>query len=168
MQHITEKEEIQEWFSERTWSFSGNKAAATDDVPTSQSAGRVVFPKSTQGVADILSSSQLPIAVVCGGHSSSNTSTVACHDAIVIDLQHLNDEICINKESMQITVGGGTTFRPLAEAVAEAGGALPIGTGEWRRIGILWAAFGNVGAACHRADFSDGRWRHPDLGPKRW
>jgi hypothetical protein len=129
MQHITEKDEIQEWFSKRTWSVSGNKAAATDEVCTSQ-AGRVVFPKSTQDVADILSSSQLPIAVVCGGHSSSNTSTVACHDAIVIDLQHLNDEISINKETMQITVGGGTTFRPLAEAVAEAGGALPIGTGD--------------------------------------
>jgi hypothetical protein len=142
MKDITTKDDIQEWFSKRTWSVSGNRAAAATDaaaggeeeaaiVGTSQ-AGRVVFPKSTQDVAGILSAlpPSQPVAVVCGGHSSSNASTVACPGAVIIDLQQMNSVTNIDKEKMEVTVEGGATFRPLAEAVAEAGGALPIGTGD--------------------------------------
>uniref|UniRef100_A0A7S4R235 FAD-binding PCMH-type domain-containing protein n=2 Tax=Ditylum brightwellii TaxID=49249 RepID=A0A7S4R235_9STRA len=128
---ITEKESINEWFSKRTWSVSGNRVGAGEEDVIDTKAERVVFPRDTEEVSQILSSlpPSQPVAVVCGGHSSSNTSTVAVASAVVVDLQHLNS-VSVDEEKMEVTAGGGVTFRSLAEAVGDADGALPIGTGD--------------------------------------
>mmetsp|Transcript_21616 Transcript_21616/g.31856 ORF Transcript_21616/g.31856 Transcript_21616/m.31856 type:complete len:122 (-) Transcript_21616:1007-1372(-) len=92
---ITEKESINEWFSKRTWSVSGNRVGAGEEDVIDTKAERVVFPRDTEEVSQILSSlpPSQPVAVVCGGHSSSNTSTVAVANAVVVDLQNLNSQV---------------------------------------------------------------------------
>eukprot|EP00808_Paulinella_micropora_P000858 g46271.t1 len=137
MKDITDKEGIAEWSSGRSWSISGNKVIAEEWGSNSNNsrslATRVVFPTSIEELASIISSlPQLPstsISSVCGGHSSSNVATFAGPDAVVFDMRNMNS-ITVDQEKFEITVGGGTLIRDLAEAVAEAGGSLPIGTGD--------------------------------------
>lgn len=91
------------------------------------------------------------VVAVAGGHSSSNSGTGAAvephtdHNVVVLDLKHM-DTVEVDHQTFQVTAGGGTLFRELAHVVAEAGGALPIGTGdtvgvclEWRIVWILWS-----------------------------
>ena len=141
---LSRRDEIQAWFDDRTWSLRGDAATYApqdtdvpdDECKVEQQGGRcraktVLFPTSTADVSAILRDlpPDTPVSVVCGGHSSSNASTAACPGAVVLDLHKL-DEVTVNKELMQVTVGGGVLTRQLAEAVRDAGGALPVGTGD--------------------------------------
>ena len=128
---LEETKAIERWFNDRNWSLSGKKAELRIDGNKEHPAARVVFPRSTDDVSNLLSTlpSSTHVAVVCGGHSSSNAATWAGPDAVIVDMRHLSS-VEVDRESMEVTVGGGTTFRSVAEMVAEAGGALPIGTGD--------------------------------------
>ncbi|KAL3785294.1 hypothetical protein ACHAW5_008326 [Stephanodiscus triporus] len=143
------------WFSDRTWSLSGNKeeefaekAGKNDDDPAAATSAIVVFPKSTLEVSQLLSDvahRDRAIAVVCGGHSSSNVATWPAFLAgggsagsgteederqktLILDMKNMSS-ITVNDETGEVTVGGGVLFRELAEACAKAKCALPIGTG---------------------------------------
>jgi hypothetical protein len=128
------------WFKEKSWSISGNKA---NDSKHLASTNTIIYPKSTQDVAELLASNQeAAVAVVCGGHSSSNVATWACFseaagkddscqddNTIILDMKNMAS-VTVDKKIMEVTVGGGSTFRQLAQVCADAGGALPIGTGD--------------------------------------
>mmetsp|Transcript_24474 Transcript_24474/g.52739 ORF Transcript_24474/g.52739 Transcript_24474/m.52739 type:complete len:489 (+) Transcript_24474:191-1657(+) len=135
------------WFDDRAWSISGNKEgeslriAKENYCKGASSSGRsVVLPKSTHEISQLLlSNPDAAIAVVCGGHSSSNVSTwpflVPDGDGddvskltIILDMKHMSS-VSVNKETNEATVGGGVLFRQLAESCAKVNGALPIGTG---------------------------------------
>ena len=133
------------WFNNRTWSLSGNKEKefaekerqnADDDDPAA-AAAIIVFPKSTMEVSQLLSNidhRERAIAVVCGGHSSSNVATWPSldkneqHRTLILDMKHMSS-MTVNNETREVTVGGGSLFRQLAETCAGAKCALPIGTG---------------------------------------
>eukprot|EP00984_Skeletonema_dohrnii_P026849 scaffold16252_cov79-Skeletonema_dohrnii-CCMP3373.AAC.4 len=128
------------WFKEKSWSISGNKAYASKHLALTNT---IICPKSTQDVAEILASNQeAAVAVVCGSHSSSNVATWACFseaadkddscqddNTIILDMKNMTS-VTVDNESMEVTVGGGSIFRQLAQVCADAGGALPIGTGD--------------------------------------
>ena len=124
-----------EWFSQRAFSISGNKVLMTSKgsaLPTTTYARQIYRPRSAQEIADVVKSSSptTPIAVVCGGHESSNAALFASSEAIVLDLMHLKSiEFGQGDESMLVTVGAGVVFRELVEAVKGRRGALPVGTG---------------------------------------
>src|SRR6056300_954789 len=66
-----------DWFKERCWSISANKEAALHECKRSTST-TVVYPKSTQEISELLSTNKdAAVAVVCGGHSSSNVAAWA-------------------------------------------------------------------------------------------
>ena len=127
---LSRREDIQAWFHDRTWSMRGDM-----HPPTACRAKTVLFP--TSAAADVSAILRdlppgTPVSVVCGGHSSSNASTAACPGAIVLDLQTPGEltAVTVDSDLMQVKVGGGVLFRQLAEAVRDAGGALPLGTGD--------------------------------------
>ncbi len=136
-----------DWFKERCWSISANKEAALQECKRSTST-TVVYPKSTQDISELLSSNEdAAVAVVCGGHSSSNVAAWAYYvsaptesgvlqddddggtPTIILDMKNMSS-VTVDEAASQITVGGGTLFRQLAQTCAEAKGALPIGTGD--------------------------------------
>lgn len=137
-----------DWFDERTWSVSGNKEEALGRIKSSSNqaaaaSASVLFPKSTLEISQYLSNDDhrdCPIAVVCGGHSSSNVATwpIFQNDndgnehqhgrTMIIDMKNMSS-INVNRETLEVTVGGGVLFRQLAEACSKAKCALPIGTG---------------------------------------
>ena len=142
---LSRRDEIQSWFDARTWSLSGDTSTyptqdtdvPDDECKAEQQAGghcrakTVLFPTSTDDISAILGDLPpgTPVSIVCGGHSPSNASTAACVGAVVLDLHKL-DKVSVDKDLMQVTVGGGVLTRQLAEAVRDAGGALPVGTGD--------------------------------------
>ena len=83
-----------------------------------------------QEVANVLSAlpSDVPVAVVCGGHNAGNAATRAGAGALVLDLEGMNS-VSVDEAVNEVTVGGGAKMRPLVEAVAAAGRSLPVGTG---------------------------------------
>jgi hypothetical protein len=136
------------WFNDRTWSISGNKEMEFAEKESKNGDGPfaagtiVVFPKSTLEVSLLLSSvdhRDCAIAVVCGGHSSSNVATWPCSlvegsaagdvkdRTLILDMKHMSS-IIVNEKRV-VTVGGGTLLRQLAETCARENCALPIGTG---------------------------------------
>jgi hypothetical protein len=133
------------WFNDRTWSISGNKEKEFAERASKISDGAytadtiVVFPKSTLEASLLLSSvdhRDRKIAVVCGGHSSSNIATwpslrSAYGDVnertLILDMKHMSS-ISVSG-TREVTVGGGVLFRQLAETCAREKCALPIGTG---------------------------------------
>uniref|UniRef100_A0A7S4MTA8 FAD-binding PCMH-type domain-containing protein n=1 Tax=Odontella aurita TaxID=265563 RepID=A0A7S4MTA8_9STRA len=124
-----------DWFKDKIWSISVNKEAALRECKRSASSA-VVYPKSAQDISELLASNQeAAVAVVCGGHSSSNVAAWAYvedggeDNAIILDMKNMAS-VTVDKEASEITVGGGSNFRQLAEVCKEAGGALPIGTGD--------------------------------------
>ena len=148
---LSRREDIQAWFHDRTWSLSGDNNAhmhapaaceaaevhreAEKEKPYAHCRAKtVLFPTSAADVSAILRDLPLgtPVSVVCGGHSSSNVSTAACPGAIVLDLQTPGEftKVTVDSDLMQVTVGGGVLTRQLAEAVRDAEGALPLGTGD--------------------------------------
>jgi FAD/FMN-containing dehydrogenase len=143
------------WFDDRTWSVSGNKVEQLGRIKEEESSSQhnqrkeavVLFPTSTLEISQYLSSKNnhhAPIAVVCGGHSSSNVATwpifvndvhnegndemQQSHRPIILDMKHMSS-MSVNRETLEVTVGGGVLFRQLAETISEAKCALPIGTG---------------------------------------
>ena len=129
MKELTDAAEIANWFKGRTWSVNGDDG----DEPrlaTTSLAARVVFPMSTQEVADILAAlhPDVPVAVVCGGHNAGNVATRAGAGALVLDLKGM-DSVSVDATEEEVTVGGGAKMQQLVEAVAAAGRSLPVGTG---------------------------------------
>ena len=126
-----------EWFHDRSWSISGNKEDVLQNGGASpSSSARVVLPTSTNEISKLLSANQdAAVAVVCGGHSSSNVATWPFFDdgsqiqTTIIDMKHMSS-ISVDEKTREVTVGGGSVFRQLAETCAEARGALPIATGD--------------------------------------
>ena len=127
------------WFRERNWSISGNKENALEQLQDRNRNTVIYYPESTKDIAELLASNQGAVAVVCGGHSSSNVATWAYRSVseaaseddktIILDMKNMSS-VSVDNESMEVTVGGGTTFRQLAQVCSDAGGALPIGTGD--------------------------------------
>lgn len=128
------------WFKERTWSISGNKENALEQLQDRNRNTVIYYPESTKDIAELLASNHGAVAVVCGGHSSSNVATWAYHSdvseaaseddkTIILDMKNMST-VSVDNELMEVTVGGGTTFRQLAQVCSDAGGALPIGTGD--------------------------------------
>tara|TARA_B110001450_G_C17448412_1_gene410973 strand:- start:67 stop:672 length:606 start_codon:yes stop_codon:yes gene_type:complete len=127
------------WFDDRTWSVSGNKEdllrIAKDQNNKQSSSTSVVFPKSTNEISELLAKNQhAKIAVVCGGHSSSNVAAWPIHndskeDVIILDMKEMAS-ISVDKQTKQVTVAGGVLSRKLAETCKEEKGALPVGTGD--------------------------------------
>lgn len=125
-----------DWIENRSWSISINKEAFLPECRHLASANIVVYPNSTQDISELLKSNrEAAVAVVGGGDSSSNAATWAYVDSngstntIILDMKNMAS-VTVDKEESEVTVGGGTIFRQLAEVISEAGGALPIGTGE--------------------------------------
>ena len=127
-----------DWFKEKSWSISGNKEAALQGCKHSAVPTTVVcHPKSTHEISELLAANQeAAVAVVCGGHSSSNVAAWAYVDSggqadttIILDMKNMAS-VTVDKEVMEVTVGGGSLLRQLAEVCADAGGALPIATGD--------------------------------------
>jgi hypothetical protein len=122
MKVISDPNEIQEWFQQRVWALSANKVGSNDKCQAKQ----ICFPTSTQQVSRLLKSyPNLPLACVAGAHESSNVALCAV-DAMVLDFCEMNSIVV---SGMQVTVEPGVLFRALVEAVSEAHGALPVGTG---------------------------------------
>ena len=129
------------WFDDRTWSVSGNKedmlrvSKEQNSINKQSSSTSVVFPKCTKEISELLTKNQhAKIAVVCGGHSSSNVATWPIHndsneEVIILDMKEMAS-ISVNKQSRQLTVEGGVLLRNLAETCKEEKCALPIGTGD--------------------------------------
>ena len=135
---------------------SNATTTATTTSATTTQAKSIYFPKTEDDVVDILRSTNeehfcntTPVASVAGGHESSNVALVSSNGAIILDLSNLN-EISINKKKKNdntttnnddnnstedkavvttVTVGAGVKIKALVEAVRDAKGALPVGTG---------------------------------------
>lgn len=144
------------WFEDRTWSISGNKVEELGRIKEALSSQQlqdtalpavVLFPESTLEISKYLSPNNddyrgRPVAVVCGGHASSNVAawpvvldknniqvgTGQQRRTVILDMQHMSS-ISVNRETREVTVGGGVLFRQLAEKCSEVRCALPIGTG---------------------------------------
>jgi FAD/FMN-containing dehydrogenase len=123
------------WFARRAYCVSGNRLldARGDGALTARTeAGKIYCPRSTGEIAGVIRSlpAGIAVATVCGGHESSNASTIAAKDAIVLDLAHLTSiEFHQDGEQALVTVGAGVVFRELVDAVRDRHGALPVGTG---------------------------------------
>lgn len=130
------------WFDDRTWSVSGNKEdilrvakEQNNSTHKQSSSTSIVYPKSTNEISELLTKNKhVKIAVVCGGHSSSNVATWPIHndsneEVIILDMKEMAS-ISVNKQSRQLTVEGGVLLRNLAETCKEEKCALPIGTGD--------------------------------------
>mmetsp|Transcript_6779 Transcript_6779/g.12191 ORF Transcript_6779/g.12191 Transcript_6779/m.12191 type:complete len:484 (-) Transcript_6779:569-2020(-) len=128
---IDGEENVQQWFKDRCWAFSANKTLNTErDAPITSCAKRVYVPSSTEEVSDLVRSLPVstPIATVGGGCDAANVATYADEQAVVLDMCQMKS-IQVDTDKMEITVGPGVRFQALAEAVRDAKGALPIGTG---------------------------------------
>jgi FAD binding domain len=152
-----------DWFQERCWSISANKEAKLQECNRRKPSASisVVYPQSTQEISELLTSSKkdAAVAVVCGGHSSSNVGTWAYFSeaadedgvvgvdrdsssstqgtqahTIILDMKNMAT-VTVNKEASEVTVAGGAIMRQLAAACADASTALPIGTGD--TVGVL-------------------------------
>ena len=123
------------WFSDRTWSISGNKEQQLSTIANERHSNvSVIYPKSTQDISDMLSANEdSKISVVCGGHCASNVATwpfvTSEQKTIILDMKEMSS-ISVNKETNEVTVGGGVLFRQLAETCEKEHTALPIGTGD--------------------------------------
>uniref|UniRef100_A0A6U7SWV0 FAD-binding PCMH-type domain-containing protein n=1 Tax=Eutreptiella gymnastica TaxID=73025 RepID=A0A6U7SWV0_9EUGL len=137
-----------DWFKDKSWSISANKEAILHECKRSAST-TVVYPKTTEDISELLvSDKEAAVAVVCGGHSSSNVAAwayvseaaaAAAEDGgqdgdntsttIILDMKNMSS-VTVDKEASEVTVGGGSIVRQLAKVCAEAGCALPIGTGD--------------------------------------
>jgi hypothetical protein len=142
MKVISEREDLALWFQNRYWGLSANQyhdnKTTRADIQTH--ASKIYFPESTNDVSELLQSvldptCTSPVACVCGGHESSNVALLAeAQDSTILDMALLAD-IVVDKENMRVTVGAGVRMQALAEAVRDAHGALPIGTGA--TVGVL-------------------------------
>jgi FAD/FMN-containing dehydrogenase len=102
----------------------------------------IVQPKSAVQVAEALdfhrscpSTTLMTLAVISGGHSSKSMIT----GAFVIDLLFMN-QVAVHKESMTVTVGGGTYVKEIDRALAPYNLAVP--TGTYPVVGIGGLALG--------------------------
>ncbi|KAL4863969.1 hypothetical protein BDV12DRAFT_206079 [Aspergillus spectabilis] len=110
----------------RRWSDTGRKEA-----------GIVIQPTEEQDIVTALKWSQehkIDLAVKCGGHSVSGTSSSA--GGLVIDLSRLNS-VSVNTTDKTVTVGGGATWKDVDEAAAEYGLAAVGGTVNHTGVGGL-------------------------------
>jgi len=132
---VEQVERPETWLEERASCVSGNRLLATgaDGAAPVRTQARAIYrPRSAREIADLVRSlpGATPVAVVCGGHESSNAATVASPAAVVIDMAHLKSvEFREEGGETLVTVGGGVVFRELVEAVRSRKGALPVGTG---------------------------------------
>ena len=109
------------WFKDKTWSISGNKESTLEQLEdVKQNDAVIYYPESTKEIAKLLASNQkTAVAVVCGGHSSSNVATWAYHSVsegascegndddntkIILDMKNMSS-VTVDKESMDVTVG---------------------------------------------------------------
>lgn len=102
----------------------------------------IVQPKNASQVAEALefhrtcpSASMMTLAVISGGHSSKGM----INGAFVIDLLFMN-QVVVHKESMTVSVGGGTYIKEIDRALAPYNLAIP--TGTYPVVGIGGLALG--------------------------
>jgi hypothetical protein len=127
MKVISDPDEIQQWFQDRCWALSANRIGTHKNGNDKCRADKICFPRTAQEVSQLLRSSpDIPVACVAGGHQSSNVALCAAEGAMVLDLVHMDS--CV-VSGMHVTVEPGVLFRALVQAVSEAHGALPVGTG---------------------------------------
>ncbi|KAI9372858.1 hypothetical protein BJX61DRAFT_533622 [Aspergillus egyptiacus] len=110
----------------RRWSDTGAKKA-----------GVVVQPTETSDVVSALRWAQehkVDLAVKCGGHSVSGTSS--SDGGLVIDLSRMKT-VTVSPENKTVTVGGGATWKDVDEAAAEYGLAAVGGTVNHTGVGGL-------------------------------
>ncbi|KAL5333802.1 hypothetical protein BJX70DRAFT_45546 [Aspergillus crustosus] len=110
----------------RRWSDTGKKEA-----------GIIVQPTTEPDIVSALTWSQqhnLDLAIKCGGHSVSGTSSSA--GGLVIDLSLFNT-VSVNEENKTITVAGGATWKDVDEKAAEYGLAAVGGTVNHTGVGGL-------------------------------
>ncbi|KAL2864044.1 FAD-binding oxidoreductase [Aspergillus lucknowensis] len=110
----------------RRWSDTGVKRA-----------GIVITPTAVEDIATALNWSQthnVDLAIKCGGHSVSGTSSSA--GGLVIDLSRLNSAT-VNPSTKTITVGGGATWKDVDDALAAHGLAAVGGTVNHTGVGGL-------------------------------
>jgi hypothetical protein len=132
MKVISDPNEIQQWFHDRRWALSANRIGGIDDDDADKCrANKICFPRTAQEVSQLLKSfPNLPVACVAGGHESSNVALCAAVDAMVLDFSQMDSCVVSSGIMMKkVTVEPGVLFRALVEAVSEAHGALPVGTG---------------------------------------
>ena len=103
------------WFKDKTWSISGNKESTLTQLQqdVKQNDAVIYYPESTKEIAELLASNQKSaVAVVCGGHSSSNVATWAYHSVsegascegnddstIILDMKNMSS-VTVDKESL--------------------------------------------------------------------
>ncbi|KKK14878.1 FAD binding domain protein [Aspergillus rambellii] len=100
-------------------------------------AGIVVQPADANDVRTLLLWAQqqdIDLAVKCGGHSVSGTSS--SEGGLVIDLSRMKN-VRVNLADKTVTVGGGATWRDVDEAAAEYGLAAVGGTVNHTGVGGL-------------------------------
>ncbi|KAL4915413.1 hypothetical protein BDW62DRAFT_125225 [Aspergillus aurantiobrunneus] len=110
----------------RRWSDTGRKEAAI-----------VVQPTDPSDVVTALRWSQthkIDLAIKCGGHSVSGTSSSA--GGLVIDLSRMN-RVTVNPTAKTVTVGGGATWKDVDEAAGAHGLAAVGGTVNHTGVGGL-------------------------------
>ena len=121
------------WLAERASCVSGNRLLVADGAGPLRTKARDIYcPRSAREIADLVRSlpAGTPVAIVCGGHESSNAAAVASDGSVILDMANLKSiEFHEDKGRSLVTVGGGVVFRELVEAVKERKGALPVGTG---------------------------------------
>lgn len=111
-----------DWFKEKCWSISANKEGLLQKCKPSTST-TVVYPESSQDISSLLKSNlEAAVAVVCGGHSSSNAAAWAYfsvaedeqdrdkNSTIILDMKNMSS-IAVDREAGEVTVGGGSNFR---------------------------------------------------------
>ena len=87
----------------------------------------IVYPQSSAEIAAIarrLATSNLPLAVRCGGHSIPGLST--CEDGVILDLLRMN-AISVNPQGQTASVGGGAMLGDIDRAGAPDGLVTPAG-----------------------------------------
>ncbi|KAL4783756.1 hypothetical protein BJX76DRAFT_368116 [Aspergillus varians] len=110
----------------RRWSDTGRKEA-----------GLIVQPSEVPDVVTALKWSQshnIDLAIKCGGHSVSGTSSSA--GGLVLDLSRMN-HVSVNTASKTVTVGGGAIWKDVDEAAAAHGLAAVGGTVNHTGVGGL-------------------------------
>ncbi|KAL3479580.1 hypothetical protein BJX99DRAFT_66208 [Aspergillus californicus] len=110
----------------RRWSDTGRKQA-----------GIVIQPTEVKDIVTALSWAQehkIDLAVKCGGHSVSGTSS--SDGGLVIDLSRMNT-VTVDVENQTVTVGGGATWKDVDETAAQYGLAAVGGTVNHTGVGGL-------------------------------